>query len=301
MTSDVGEITTTRWQDVDPALARDLVDTRLQLHHAAQLATAIGISYVPKRADDSHTNLEWLRAREALASRFVDTPTPFRVAMRPSPFALLLLDASNEIVTELSLSGRTIEDARRWLQSVLPSVGADPEKLTLKRHYVIPTHPVHDGAPFDASHERAFRELGSWYDNAASVLTELADVTPSASEVRCWPHHFDIATLIEVVPARDGQYAHTVGVGLEPGDNYYAEPYFYVNMYPSPPESRVSAPLSGSGMWHTHEWVGAVLPGSHLLTTSQRLQVESFLGSAVRICTELVGGGGGRQEKMMSS
>jgi hypothetical protein len=286
VTSHVREVS--QWTDLDPALAADLVDARLQLHHAAQLATAIGISYVPRRADDSHTNLEWLPGTQALASRLVDTATPFRVAMRPSPLSLLLLDASHALLGEFSLNGRTVEDGRKWLQSVLSSVNADPEQLTLKRHFTIPSHPVFDGAAFDASNDRAFRELSLWYDNAASILTAMTAETPGASEVRCWPHHFDIAALIEVVPARDGQYAHTVGVGMEPGDNYYAEPYFYVNMYPSPPASRVSAAIDGRGMWHTREWIGAVLPASRLERTAQRAQVESFIDSAVQVCAELV-------------
>jgi hypothetical protein len=75
---------------------------------------------------------------------------------------------------------------------------------------------------------------------------------------------------------------------MEPGDGYYAEPYFYVNMYPAPPASRVTARLDGNGMWHTHEWIGAALPGSRLGTDNQRAQIESFLGSAVRACTDLV-------------
>src|SRR4051812_30076366 len=43
-----------------PETATRLSDARRQLHHAAQFATAAGISYLPARPDDSHTNLEWL-------------------------------------------------------------------------------------------------------------------------------------------------------------------------------------------------------------------------------------------------
>ena len=279
---------TAHWQTVDPKCARGLIDARLQLHHAAQLATAIGISYLPKRADDSHTNLEWLPSLRALASRVVPLSSAFRVAVRPSPFALLLLDERNEAAASFSLHGRTIANAAQWLRDLLPTVGADPAALTLKRHYTIPSHPVAGGAAFDEISESAFEELARWYGNAALVLTRLASVTPKASEVRCWPHHFDIATLIEVEPARGTESARTVGVGLEPGDNYYAEPYVYVNMYPAPPASRATALLAGGGCWHTNEWLGAVLPSSRLRAADQRAQLESFIGSAVAACTELL-------------
>ena len=51
-------------------------------------------------------------------------------------------------------------------------------------------------------------------------LEGLVAVTPHASEVRCWPHHFDIATLIEVVGATGAEPAHTIGAGMGPGDQY---------------------------------------------------------------------------------
>ena len=276
------------WRDVDPSMAPMLVDARRQLHHAAQLATAAGISFSPKKPDDSHTNLEWLPSLDALASRAVPTSSPFRVAVRFQPLSLLLLDASNAVLGSRQLHGQTIQAACEWLREMLPRVHADPARLTLRRHYAIPRHRLDDGAPFDASDDRAFAELARWYGNAATVLEDLARRTPTASEVRCWPHHFDIATLIEVEPARGSGSARTVGVGMEPGDDSYAEPYLYVNMYPAPPASRVSAALEGGGAWHTRDWIGAVLPGSRFGNTNQREQVESFVRSAVRACTELV-------------
>jgi hypothetical protein len=276
------------WHDLDPSMARSLVDARLQLHHAAQLATAVGISYLPKKPDDSHTNLEWLYSAAALASRVVPTSTSFRVAVRPQPLSLLLLDAANGLLASLPLHGQTIQAAAGWLREQLPTVHADATRLTLNRHYTIPRHTVDDGAPFDATDDRAFRELARWYEDAALVLEELRRRTRGASEVRCWPHHFDIATLIEVEPARGSDYARTVGVGLGPGDDYYAEPYVYVNMNPAPTATRTTPALDGGGTWHTEEWIGAVLPGSRLGRTNQREQVDNFLRSAVRECTQMV-------------
>src|SRR4029079_7803840 len=98
-----------------------------------------------------------------------------------------------------------------------------------------------------------------------------------ASDVRCWPHHFDIATLI--TPAE----GKSVGVGLEPGDNYYDEPYFYVNMLPAPDAKALPDSLEGDGVWHTQEWIGAVLPVSRITSDSQsqESQVQRFLRSAI--------------------
>src|ERR1041384_4350124 len=70
------------WRPIEVREARQLVDARLQLHHAAQLVAGLGISYLPRRDDDSHTNLEWLPAFNALASNPVGA-SAFRLAIRP--------------------------------------------------------------------------------------------------------------------------------------------------------------------------------------------------------------------------
>ena len=41
-----------------------------------------------------------------------------------------------------------------------------------------------------------------------------------------------------------------IGVGLSPGDTYYAEPYWYVSPYPYPGLEDLPV-LDGSGFWHT--------------------------------------------------
>lgn len=259
-----------------------LFDARLQFHHAAQLATALGISYLPAQPDDSHTSLEWLPALEALASNPVRGVKPVRLAVRPNPLAVLVLDESNTPTATLLLHGRTIDGAARWIRSELDGFGLESKRYTLKRHYTIPTHPVAERAGFDATHIVDFEQLSAWYSDAAGLLTAIASSTPGASAVRCWPHHFDIATVIQVSPKQ------TVGVGMEPGDVYYNEPYFYVNMSPSPAVDAPRAALSGGGAWHTHEWIGAVLPATRIGTTDQREQCMAFLQSAIAACSAML-------------
>jgi hypothetical protein len=85
--------------------------------------------------------------------------------------------------------------------------------------------------------------------------------------------------LVEVAPRK------TIGVGMEPGDVYYAEPYFYVNMSPSPTSAPTSE-LAGGGSWHTREWIGAVLPGSRVGRQDQQEQIATFLEAARRDATQ---------------
>jgi hypothetical protein len=268
---------------LDPVLAPRLTDARRQAHHAVQLATAAGISFLPHEPDDSHTNLEWLPERGALASHVIPTRNSFRVAVHVADLRLLLLDGHDAVVWELPLHGRTIAEAAEWIRARLSERGAEGRHYTLTRHYSIPVHPVANGASFDVSDRAAFAQLGAWFATAADIFAA-ARATAGASEVRCWPHHFDIAMLIEPAPGQ------SIGVGLEPGDTSYDEPYFYVNVFPAPSANALTRSLEGDGMWHTRDWIGAVLPGSRLARgDGQRRQITSFIDSAIRAARELLG------------
>jgi hypothetical protein len=272
------------WQPVRPEDATKLSDCRLQLHHAAQFGAAAGFSYLEPRSDDSHTNLEWIPALGGLFSRAVPTSKPFKIGARPTKLALLIVSEDNQPIAEYKLHGRTITDAMQWIRPQIKSLGADPARYTLRRNYEIPEHPVAIGESFDASAPRLLEELSKWFGNAAALLTSVARKSRGAGEVRCWPHHFDIATVIKAVTDR------IIEIGMEPGDQYYDEPYFYLNMIPQPAASRAkSRPLWGNGIWHTGGWVGAVLPGSRFgAASSQERQVREFLDSATAACRALL-------------
>ena len=265
------------WQPVRPEEATRLTDSRLQLHHAAQFAAAAGISFLQPLPDDSHANLEWVPALGGLFSRVIPARTAFRVGVKPVKLGLLMASADNRPLAEYHLHGRTITEAKDWIRAQIKLLGAEGSRYTLTRNYEIPRHDVAIGDSFDASEPSRFEELAKWLGNGAAIVGSLTRSAMPTSEVRCWPHHFDIGTRITVSPRR------TISVGLEPGDEYYDEPYFYVRMNPQPAASRIkSRPLWGSGVWHTSDWVGAILPGSHLgAASSQERQTREFLDSAV--------------------
>jgi hypothetical protein len=260
------------WRDIDPHQAASLGDARRQLHHAAQLASAFGISYLPKTPDDSHTNLEWIDADDALVSREADG---CRIGIRVKNLELTAGARS------LSLRGCTVAQASAWVRDALSDAGLLPDRFTTERHYQIPRHRVDYGAVFDARDED-LEQLAAWYSNAALLLELVRGVHPTASEVRCWPHHFDLATLITM----DG--GRSIGAGMEPGDIYYDQPYLYVNLHPSPEPSRLTQMLEGGGTWHTHEWTGAVLLGSSVDSANQEKQARAFLKSAIVTATKLI-------------
>jgi hypothetical protein len=246
----------------------DLVDARLQLHHAADLVSAPARTVLPAAADHGHTNLGWLPPFGALASRDLPGARPIRVALALAALELSLVDDSGLKIDTYPLSGRTLPEARLWLLEKLELLldrklpaGFDPPR------YDLPPHAVAEGAAFTREPVAAFAELARWFGSADRALAAVVERHPDASEVRCWPHHFDLATLWTAERGEDGAATKTVGVGLSPGDENYPEPYWYVTPWPYPERTEFPE-LPGGGQWHLAGFTAAILTATRLLESA---------------------------------
>jgi hypothetical protein len=278
------------WQRLGGVAPTALAEARLQTHHAAQTVSAIGATYLEPAPDDSHPNLGWDEAQHALVGRSIPG-SELRAALRVEDLTLLLLDGDAPLET-LPLPGQSLTDAYAAFQEALEAHGAPPPngKLT-PPGYDIPGHAVADGAPFSLEEPAAFQELAHWFANGTRALTELATDRAEGAVVRCWPHHFDLGGLFVVSTGPDGQLTSSVGFGLSPGDESYAEPYAYVSPWPAP--AREALPARDGLRWHTEGFTSAVLTGSQLLASGpdaeQRQRLRDFLDAAFVASREALG------------
>jgi hypothetical protein len=283
---------TASWETLGTVDPRRVVDARLQLHWAAQAACAPGKQLLAHRPDFSEQSFQWAGGSRALAQGLVDGVRPFRSALRPSPPAVVLLDAHDRVTAEMALDGRTLEEIYAWLEREIPRrIGRALLQPLQRPGEGLLDHPVGAGDTFSVIDAAAFSEVGRWLGNAHRVLTGVADRNAGASPVRCWPHHFDLATLISLDPGVEGEAARSIGAGLSPGDSGRAHPYFYVTPWPYP-QGRDLPPLDGGGVWNTEGWIGAVLETPALLRAGagedQAAAAERFLESAVAACRDLL-------------
>ena len=66
-----------------------------------------------------------------------------------------------------------------------------------------------------------------------------------------------------------------------PGDEHYAEPYFYVSPYPYPDLAALQ-PLPKFGHWHTRDFTAAIAPASRIMETKdRRAETDAFLYAAI--------------------
>ncbi len=225
------------WDPVgDPAA---LLDAKLQAHWALQSVAAVGAAAVPARSDDSHTSVRWLPRHRALAGEA--TTEKHRAALRLADLTALVLDGQEGVVEQHRLDGETVQSALEWFAAALERLGEPTTEALSLAQYEMPPHPTGCGESFRVS--GALDELARWFGNAANFLEAVQRQRTGASPVRCWPHHFDMATLITLdTDQSDPEKARSIGVGLSPGDGSYDEPYFYVNPWP-PPHAENLPPL----------------------------------------------------------
>jgi hypothetical protein len=259
-------------------------ETRLQAHHAIQWLARAARAYVPPQPDDSHTNLGW----DSTLGGF--TTHPLRggalLSLKITDLTLGVRDGEmSEHVQYFSLDGRPDGQARQWLSEQVGARGLDAHAIEAPSPYEIPMHAVSQGAPYRLTGlTDAFAELAAWFNNAGlslgSVHRQMIGRKWAASPVRCWPHHFDLATLT-TLPARNADATGYVGVGLSPGDEYYDEPYFYVSVYPEP-DPQVLPTLPMLGHWHGRDFMAAVATAHRIVATkNQQAETDDFLQTAI--------------------
>ena len=255
------------WSTLGARPPTTLVRVRTLAHHAAQWVTRAARANLSALPDDRHCALNWKSEYSALFSQ----PLPangadVRIGLCIARFELIIVRDGVRLDT-YPLEGRKEGMTSVWFDSALRALGLKAaSNVTLP--YSISHHgAARSGAPGPGGETEAFAELARWFDAAADVLEEVrakfVGVRPAVSPVYCWPHHFDIATLISC----ENEDARRVG--FSPGDEHYPQPYMYINPWP-----RLTAgdlpQLPAPGHWHTQGFVGAVATGEDILASADR-------------------------------
>ncbi|PZV12827.1 MAG: hypothetical protein DCF20_16725 [Pseudanabaena sp.] len=262
---------------------QQLVEARIQLHYAIQPLAAISNAL----ADSSSKGLFW-DDRLGFITRAITSLESYRLALDPIALTLNFVTDQDRVISAFALGDRTLTEAFDWMKAIVNGLGGASDLITPI------SYPPNDFPDSDLASGATFQllnltsELAEYYVIADRILQNLVQQEPMASDVRIWPHHFDIATLISIPDEINGE-EKSVGIGLSSGDGSYNEPYWYVTPYPYP-EDRSNLPiLDGEGVWHTEGWVGAILTASQFGEPKASMdKVNTFLKSAIAGCKELL-------------
>jgi hypothetical protein len=271
----------TSWQMLTGVAPGRLKEARLNAHYALQWLARSARAFIPARPDDGHTNLGW----DGTFGGFTTHPLPdgSQIALRLAPLGLVLLrDGKQE--GSFDLAGRRERDVRDWLGAAATAKGWDAHRLDKPLPYDMPPHAIGQGGAYASGLDTALAELVQWFANAAVALetarARMIALGIDAPPVRCWPHHFDLDSLVSFGAGRSS------GLGFEPGDDYYDEPYFYVSLYPAPDVAALPK-LPAIGHWHSHHFTAAIATASAILPAGDRAAaVDAFLRAAVEVAVK---------------
>ncbi len=244
--------------------ATQLARARVLTHRAAQHLTALARANIAAKPDDSHSNLGWDANLAGLCTHPIGAIT---AALNFPTLSLVILN-EGQIIDELALAGKSITQVDRWIDEAASSL-----ELVAPSSATIPYDLPADAAALETYETKGaldeLQALSEWFGLADTVLGQLKMATsehrPGPSPVRCWPHHFDIATYISFEEG-DPETARGMGVGMSPGDEGHDQPYFYINPWPYLDTETLPEAVA-PGFWHVDGYVGMVATGSALQET----------------------------------
>lgn len=256
--------------------ASELTLARQLSHEAVQWVSRAARANLEARSDDSHSNLGWREDGGAFVSHELDAAKRLQLGFSFASGSLLWL-ADGKLADSMPLRSVDERAAKAWCDAHLTEAGL---RTTDQAEVPYELEPI-DYAAFKAlAVAGGLATLGGWYSTAQAVLDELvsefATMAVALPTVRCWPHHFDLATLF-FLDGGDPEAARSIGVGLSPGDESYAEPYFYCTPWPTP-EHRPDAP--GLLHWHTEGFVSLICPASRI---NEGTNLGQVLTAAVKV------------------
>lgn len=238
-----------------------LTSTRKSLHQAVQLVSAVPRNILPNDPTDGMSSLEWntqLRSLESLP--VTNDHGEIRTGLKLETFSLYItIDHDSKAAFEMA--GRSVNQGLDWLKMELDKLDIDASLINLNLPYEIESYDYSEALSVSNEGLAVFSDL---YQTTAEVLSRITKKWENAFDIRCWPHHFDLATLIPLEMDQDDEIIKSIGVGLSPGDDGIAPPYLYVNIWPQVDAAELQKHALTSGQWNTEGWSGAVLTYSQM-------------------------------------
>jgi hypothetical protein len=268
------------WSRLGSSTGERRAAARAESHRAAQWPSKAARANLAAVPDDSHSSLGWDHDLRGLRCHPLQIPGGQVSVGLDLEACRLEVTRDGAPIATIDLAGLTDDAVGRRLDSILEGLSLKPASPI-----ELPYELGHSGRYSPTPDSEALAELAAWYAVSATLLDEIParfpDLLPGASPVRCWPHHFDIATLVSLEPG-DPEVARSIGVGMSPGDETLGEPYFYINPWPCIDAADLPS-LARGGHWVTTDTVGAMATATEILALDDRREdLTAFLESAIR-------------------
>lgn len=252
------------WHTFKPLDTQKLSDVKQQFHLALQNVAAVGRKFLKHSDNDENATLTWIPGLSRLAGKWIEGSVRFRSSISFEDFAIYLVDERVNTISSFSVVGKTHRQIMIWLEEQIGKLQLTASDLTLNLPYKIQDSPQLNGEKFQAHDPDVVMELMKYYHNTFKVLRAFKKSRNINSEVYVWPHHFDEALTVLIKDTGDPETNSTITLGMSPGDESIAEPYFYVSTWPHVLTSQFPM-LKNGAIWVEEEWTGSVFLSSEII------------------------------------
>lgn len=266
-----------KWLKIPSISFHNLKTTRLQIHEAIQLLAMVGRSLLNDLGARHNENeaLEWLNHNQLLAGKNIGASLNCRLAFSIQNFELHLLGSDEESIVKFKLANKSLKETLEWLKIQLEPVLDEPFELIPNLPY--PLAQAEKNVVFASPNKNNLQYFSDFFSNSNLLLDALAKAISESSIITCLPQSFDLMSLISLSKNKQGKITKSSSMGFSPGDVYYQEPYFYLNLFPKPDFQFGQLPqLNNQAFWHTKDWFGAVLFLSRIAEEKEKQLAKSL-------------------------
>ncbi len=260
---------------------REYIKTDQYIHQLSQIIAKANRTCVPKKPDDSHTNLYYDPVSEKLLGRWVKAERKkIMLALDLNAFQLEMINDIRSILHEFPIAGKTTAQLESEIEVALAKLGLDTTGFTDELHFEITDYPFKNDVFVNLS-EAGLRQWKKYRKLANEAALHLLGYLQAESEIRIWPHHFDTGVYTE---ANDNI---GIGFGLAMADGMEASPYFYLSGYAlGDKELKFDhLPKLKTGRWEiTDHWKGALLPLHKLRSLEETALSEAIYDFIITGC-----------------
>ncbi|WP_299535014.1 hypothetical protein [Ulvibacterium sp.] len=225
-----------------------------QVHLAAQYLAMAGKTFLPPKADDSHTNIGFMPETETLETLPLH-PSGQKLVFDYSDFSLKW---ESNVTHSFPLDGKSHNEVVAWINAMV-TLSPLTQRYVYELHYELPYSALGD-FKFELADPLQLQELLNLRKLGHVVLRSFLERKNLTSDICIWPHHFDTGAFS---PLNDGS-GKSVGLGLAIPDSLCDEHYFYISGYLGNEALDVSDfNTLTHGTWDPKNLKGALLPVSN--------------------------------------
>lgn len=227
------------------------------VHKASQWLAKAGKFLLKQQPDDSNTNLGWDESKNQIIGRRLNDYKKMRMHLDLNDFSLNVFNEEEELSGKFALNGKSDVQVKAWLQEIGSDFGIKKKVWEKDLHYDLPYGDGETIYQLSVEEGQLFAEMLS---AAKGIISSQVERVGDASEIRIWPHHFDIAALVAQHFENETLIA-SVGVGLAVPDGMIDDLYIYISPWKKSGLKVINLPeLPGPARWISDGWLGAVAP-----------------------------------------